>query len=106
MTWIVVDPKYATADGVKVARVEVPYFSDEVEYESIVERAFGGEQFRAWREETGLLLLATPEAYEKLEKLMASDYVDVPAATVRDECVKLALERQVVVLKFTKDSPV
>lgn len=102
MTWIVVDPKYATADGVKVARIEVPYFSDEVEYEDIVERAFGDEKFKEWREAGGTIVLATGEAYEKLEKLMASDYVDVPAATVRDECVRLALERQLVVLKFVK----
>lgn len=100
MPWIVVDPKNATRDGTKVARVGVPYFPDEIDYESILEAGFGGEQFREWREAGGVVILATGTGYERLEKLMGSDYADVPESTVRDETTKLALERQVVVLKW------
>lgn len=101
--WIVVDPgRNATTDGLKVARVGVPYFPDETDYEGILERGFGGEEWKEWRETQGLILLATDEAYTKLEKLMGSNFADVPASTVRDEVTRLALERQVVVLKWVR----
>ena len=103
MSWMVVDPKYSTTEGTKVARVGVPFFPDHIEYEQIMGRAFEGEEFRAWRERGGVVILATEEGYQKLESLMGSQFADVPEMTVRNECTKLALERQVVVLRWVTD---
>lgn len=100
MGWIIVDPKYATKTGTKVARVGVPAFIDETDYEGIVGRAFEGEQFREWRESGGTLILATDHAYAKLEQMMASEFADVPESAVREETTRLAMERQAVVLMW------
>lgn len=103
MSWVVVDPKYATRDGVKVARVEVPYFPDEVQYEELLGTAFSGEAFADWLLSNGVVILATGRAYESLERLMGSDVTDVPESAVRDEVAKLAIERQCVVLRWFRD---
>lgn len=100
MGWIVIDPRHATVAGVKVARVGVPYFPDEIEYETIMGRAFDGPEFDEWRKETGIVILATDEGYQKLEQLIGSQFADVPELTIREETKKLCLERQAVVLKW------
>ena len=102
MSWMVVDPKYATTSGVKVARVDVPFFPDHVQYEAILGRAFEDVQFDFWKREVGVLIIATGEGYEKLEQVMGGS-TDVPESTVRNECVRLALERQIVVLRWVTD---
>lgn len=100
MSWMVVDPRHATNSGTKVARVAVPYFPDEIEYEKILGEAFQGDEFLEWRNSDAVLILATEEAYTKLEQLMSSQFADVPEITVREETRKLCLERQAVVLKW------
>jgi hypothetical protein len=99
VSWIVVDPRYAMDSNTKVALVRVPFFSDEVDYESIVGRAFEGDQFAEWRAR-GTLVLTTETAYEKLEKVMGGSWGDVPESTVVNETRALCLERQAVVLKW------
>ena len=98
--WMVVDPKYSTKDGVKVARVDVHHFPDEIDYESMLGRAFEGDEYLEWKTTVGLVILATPDAYEKLQKLMGGQWGDVPESAVIQEMTKLALERQVVVFKW------
>lgn len=97
---MVVDPRHATADGTKVARVQVPYFPDEIEYETLLEGSFQGPEFEEWRNSHAVLILATNEGYEKLEKLMGFEFADVPESAVIEEMRKLCLERQAVVLKW------
>lgn len=103
MPWIVVDPKYSATSGVKVARVDVPAFIDEVDYESIVGAAFDGDLFKDWRESGGILILATGDGYEKLELTMGG-LTDVPESAVIDEVRRIALERQCVVLKHVQEA--
>lgn len=100
MTWVVVDPKYAMSSTTKVVRIDVPYFPDEISYEEILGKAFAGDDYGEWRRQGGSLLLATPPAYGKLEKLMSGEWGDVPESTMREETRALCLERQAVVLKW------
>jgi hypothetical protein len=100
MAWTVVDPTSAMRSDTKVARVDVPYFPDEIEYEQIMGRAYSDPSSRDWMASGGSLILATPGAYSKLERLMNNSQVNVPERTMREETTKLALERQIVVLRW------
>jgi hypothetical protein len=97
--WIVVDPRYSAQSGVKVVRCKVPYFPDDIDYEGILGNAFQGDDVREWRDQVGLIILATELGYGELEKLMDGP-VDVTELSVREETKKLALERQAVVLRW------
>jgi hypothetical protein len=100
MSWTVVDPTQAAGPDTKVARVDVPYFPDGIEYEEILGRAFSDPTNRDWMASGGVIVLANDEGYSKLEKLMNNDQVNVPERTVKEELTKLALERRIVVLRW------
>jgi hypothetical protein len=101
--WIVVDPKYSTQDGAKVVRVQVDFFPDHIDYEGILGRAFQEDEFREWRDGGGIVILATEAGYAALQKTMEGA-VDVTERAVVEETTKLALERQVVVLRWVADA--
>ena len=98
MAWTVVDPRYAMNPQTIVARVDLPYFPDEIDYEGMMDRGVPEADLPAFHEK--IVILATGIAYEKLQELMGSQFADVPEVTIREETRKLCLERQAVVLKW------
>lgn len=98
MAWTVVDPKYAMGPDTIVARVDVPVFIDEIDYEGLMDRGVPPENATEFHQK--VVVLSNPVAYDKLSQIMGSAFADVPEFTVREELRKLCLERQAVVLKW------
>jgi len=103
MSWQVVDPGEAIRGDTQVARVGIDFFPDHIGYEEILGRAFSDPASRDWMASGGVIVLATPDAYSVLQRLMTNSQVDVPERTMREELAKLALERKIVVLRWLRE---
>lgn len=103
MSWKVIDPTIAAGPKTIVARVDIPFFPDEIEYEEIIGRAFSDPSSRDFMASGGVIVLGTNEGYEALMKLMASS-VAVPERTVKEKLLELAIARKIAVLRWSKDA--
>lgn len=102
MSWKVVDPTLAAKGGSQIARVDIPYFPDEIDYEEILGRAFSDPASRDFMASGGVVVLANSDGYDELKRLM-DGAIDVPEKDVRETLVRLALVRNVVALRWTSD---
>lgn len=98
--WTVTAPATATTHDTRVVRVDVPFFPDGIEYEDILGRAFSSPADRDWMASGGVVILAVPDAYQKLESMVGAGETLVTERGIQEECLKLALERQIVCLRW------
>lgn len=100
MSWRIVDPKYATVEGTRVIGVDTPPFTDDIDFESILARAFAQEEFAEWRRTQPFMVVARGEAYDELKAMMSGTWGDVPESAVQAKLTEHALRRNVVVLRW------
>ncbi len=91
--------------GTVVVGVNVPgKFRDEIDFESILGRAFEGERFREWKRSNPVIVVARGDAYEELKTLMSGSWGDVPESTVAVTLRKHCMDREAVCLRWVLDS--
>lgn len=95
MTWRVVSPEEAQKRDVKVVRVQVPSFPDDIDYERILGRAFTDPSSLDWLASGGVVILATPDAFDAVKRTREMS----TRRGLRDELARLTMARQVVTLQ-------
>ncbi len=103
--WVIVDPSKATVDGAVVVGVNNPQpFSDDIDFEQILEDAFSADTFDEWRRDNPVIIVARGPVFDDLQSLMAADWGDVPEGAVIKELMKHAIERNAVCLTWKLDN--
>lgn len=97
MSWTVVSPVLAeTSRKTAVVETNVPYFPDEIDYEELLGQAFASPTDRDRLASGMLVIMATQDGAMQMHKIYDAPVV-VP---FRDTLVRLALHRQIVVLRW------
>ena len=96
MTWSVVSPLAVVTQKAVIVTVDVPFFTDAIEYEEILGRAFSSPTDRDRLASGLVIVLATLEAKSALAEIIEG-VADVP---VEETLMRLALSRQIVVLRW------
>lgn len=104
MSWVIIPPERATVHGAVVVGVDTPPFTDEVNFEGILKRAFGERLWDEWRATNPVVIIARGVAFDELKSLMSANWGDVPEGTVQTFLRKHCMARDAVCLRYVRDN--
>lgn len=96
MTWTVVSPIAVESSKAVIVEVDIPLFTDDIEYEQILGRAFSSPADMDRLASGMVIVLTTKEGGAGLRAIKEAT-TEVP---VRETLMRLALSRQIVALRW------